>query len=72
MAPTGRSLTTVALFAVAAVLFVPVFYEAAAGFSYGSWKYGPYVQTALDALPILLGAGAILLLAGPITEAFEQ
>lgn len=65
MALTGRKLASATLIIVALALFIPVFADAAAGFSYpSSWEYGPYVQTILDHLAILVAVGVVIILGG--------
>lgn len=65
MALSGRSLASAALIGIAAILFVPVFADAAAGFSYGTWQYGPQFATILEYIPVLLVVAGVAVLLLP-------
>lgn len=68
MALSGRSLASAALLGLAAILFVPVFADAAAGFSYGSWQYGPQLATVLEYIPVLLVVVGVAVLLMPVVK----
>lgn len=40
-------------------MLITVFADAAAGFTYGSWKYGPYLKEVLSQFDILVAVIAI-------------
>jgi len=65
MALSGRSLASAALLGLAAILFVPVFADAAAGFSYGTWQYGPQLATVFEYVPVLLVVAGVAILLLP-------
>lgn len=69
MSHTGRSLAAASLIAVAAAFFVPVFADAASGFSGTGWEYAPYLQTVLDQFPLIVGLLALVVLGGVIANA---
>jgi hypothetical protein len=68
MARTGTAVVTAAILALAAVLFVPAFSEAAGSLDTGALSYGAEVQLILDNFPVLLAALALLVLGAVIIE----
>jgi len=58
----ARGLVSAVVLAVAAALFVPVFFEAAAGIELGSWAYAAEADLILSNIPVVLAAGVLLVL----------
>lgn len=48
------------------LLFVPVFADAAVGFSAPGWEYGPQMRVVLDNLPLFLAALGVAVLFAPV------
>lgn len=68
MATSGRSLASAVLIGVALLLFIPAFADAHAGFTFGSWEYGPQVKLVLKYIPTLLAVIGVAILAQPLLE----
>lgn len=61
-----NAIVSALLLGVAIALFTPVFSEIAMQFGNNNWIYAPYFATILEYLPIIMIAGAVLILVKPL------
>lgn len=66
MSSSGKSLVSALILAVAVALMAPVFIEAGGPVEESSWQYAEYFGVLTEYMPLLLVAGAALLLADAI------
>ena len=69
---TGSSVVSALLIAVAFTLFVPALYEAAAGVPVGLSPFGGQLGLVLETIPLLVAAGALLVLVFAMTAAYDK
>jgi hypothetical protein len=66
MAPSGRTVASAALIGTAALLFVPVFADAAAGIPAEGYGFGGQLETIFEYVPLLLAAAGVGALLAPL------
>jgi len=60
--PSGATVVSALLIAVAFALFVPILFRAAAAANTSGYKYGGSLSLVLENIPVVVAAGVLLIL----------